>query len=210
MKVAVTYENGEVFQHFGHSEAFKLYEVEGGEVKSSEVVPTNGSGHGALAGFLRERGVEVLICGGIGAGAQNALAEAGIKLYGGVSGSADSAVQALIEGNLSYNPDVMCDHHGEDHHGDHENCGGHGVQWNCFRQTDFIFHSAHALQYSPASFQCSRYRRCRKIFRKPRSGGSRLYDSANQCIYESFYRSFPRSERTGCPFLCDKTGKADV
>lgn len=121
MKVAVTYENGEVFQHFGHSEAFKLYEVEGGEVKSSEVVPTNGSGHGALAGFLRERGVEVLICGGIGAGAQNALAEAGIKLYGGVSGSADSAVQALIEGNLSYNPDVMCDHHGEDHHGDHEN-----------------------------------------------------------------------------------------
>lgn len=120
MKVAVTYENGEVFQHFGHSEAFKLYEVEGGEVKSSEVVPTNGSGHGALAGFLRERGVEVLICGGIGAGAQNALAEAGIKLYGGVSGSADSAVQALIEGNLSYNPDVMCDHHGEDHHGDHE------------------------------------------------------------------------------------------
>ena len=40
-----------------------------------------------------------------------------------VSGSADSAVQALIEGNLSYNPDVMCDHHGEDHHGDHENCG---------------------------------------------------------------------------------------
>ncbi len=70
MKVAVTYENGEVFQHFGHSEAFKLYEVEGGEVKSSEVVPTNGSSHGALAGFLRERGVEVLICGGIGAGAQ--------------------------------------------------------------------------------------------------------------------------------------------
>ena len=65
-------------------------------------------------------------------------------------------------------------------------------------------------KYSPASFQCSRYRRCRKIFRKPRSGGSRLYDSANQCIYESFYRSFPRSERTGCPFLCDKTGKADV
>lgn len=60
------------------------------------------------------------------------------------------------------------------------------MQWNCFRQTDFIFHSAHALQYSPASFQCSRYRRCRKIFRKPRSGGSRLYDSANQCIYESF------------------------
>lgn len=84
------------------------------------------TGYTDQAKTLRERGVEVLICGGIGAGAQNALAEAGIKLYGGVSGSADSAVQALIEGNLSYNPDVMCDHHGEDHHGDHENCGGHG------------------------------------------------------------------------------------
>lgn len=131
MKVAVTYENGEIFQHFGHSEAFKLYEVEGNEVKASEVVNTNGSGHGALAGFLQERNVEVLICGGIGAGAQNALAQAGIKLYGGVSGSADDAVQALIDGTLAYNPDVKCDHHGEGHHGEghhkeHGNCGGHG------------------------------------------------------------------------------------
>lgn len=129
MKVAVTYENGEIFQHFGHSEAFKLYEVEGNEVKASEVVNTNGSGHGALAGFLQERNVEVLICGGIGAGAQNALAQAGIKLYGGVSGSADDA--ALINGTLAYNPDVKCDHHGEGHHGEdhhkeHGNCGGHG------------------------------------------------------------------------------------
>ena len=116
MKIAVTYENEEIFQHFGHCEAFKLYETEDGKVVSSQVVGTGGSGHEALAVFLKNLDVEVLICGGIGAGAQNALAEAGIKLYGGVSGSADSAVQALIEGNLSYNPDVMCDHHGEDHH----------------------------------------------------------------------------------------------
>ena len=83
MKVAVTYENGEVFGHFGHTEQFKIYEVEGTEVISSQIVDTNGNGHGALAGFLKEHGVEVLICGGIGAGARNALKEAGISLYSG-------------------------------------------------------------------------------------------------------------------------------
>ena len=83
MKIAVTYENGQVFQHFGHTEQFKLYEVEDGRVVSSQVVDTNGSGHGALAGFLREYGVDALICGGIGGGARNALAQAGIQLYPG-------------------------------------------------------------------------------------------------------------------------------
>lgn len=70
MKIAVTYENGQVFQHFGHTERFKLYEVEDGAVTASQVVDTAGSGHGALAGFLRERGVQTLICGGIGGGAR--------------------------------------------------------------------------------------------------------------------------------------------
>ena len=80
MKIAVTYEDGKVFQHFGHTEQFKIYEASEGKVLSAQVVDTEGSGHGALAGFLRERGVEVLICGGIGGGAQAALAQAGIKL----------------------------------------------------------------------------------------------------------------------------------
>ncbi|MDO5423343.1 MAG: NifB/NifX family molybdenum-iron cluster-binding protein [Eubacteriales bacterium] len=130
MKIAVTYENGQIFQHFGHTEAFKIYEVEDQKVVSSEVVSTNGSGHGALAGFLTEHGVQVLICGGIGGGAQNALASAGIQLFGGVSGNADDAVNALLGNSLNYNPDVKCNHHGEhEHHGDcgsHEhNCGHH-------------------------------------------------------------------------------------
>lgn len=122
MKIAVTYENGQIFQHFGHTEQFRLYDVEDGRVVSSEITDTAGSGHGALAGFLREKGVDVLICGGIGAGAQNALAEAGIKLYGGVSGNADAAVEALISGELAYDPEVMCDHHG---HGEGHDCGEH-------------------------------------------------------------------------------------
>lgn len=123
MKAAVTYENGQVFQHFGHTETFKVYEIEEKNIVKNEVIPTNGSGHGALADFLKDHGVEVLICGGIGGGAQNALAQAGIKLYGGVSGDADTAVAEWLKGSLNYNPDVSCSHH---EHGDHENCGSHG------------------------------------------------------------------------------------
>ena len=123
MKIAVTYENGQVFQHFGHTEQFKLYEVEDGRVTSSQVVDTNGSGHGALAGFLREHGADVLICGGIGGGARNALAQAGIQLYPGASGDADGQVEALLAGQLSYDPDTVCAHHD---HGEGHDCGHHG------------------------------------------------------------------------------------
>jgi predicted Fe-Mo cluster-binding NifX family protein len=131
MKIAVTYENGLIFQHFGHTEQFKIYDIEDGKIISSEVIDTNGQGHGALAGVLGGAKVDALICGGIGMGAQMALAEAGIKLYGGVQGDADEAAQALAEGRLEYDPDAKCDHHGHEEghecgHGDHE-CG-HG---NC-------------------------------------------------------------------------------
>ena len=124
MRIAVTYENGEIFQHFGHTEQFKVYDVENGKIMSAEVVDTNGSGHGALAGVLSALHVDALICGGIGGGAQAALAAAGIQLYGGVSGDADQAAEALATGTLAYNPNVMCSHHGEHHH--EGNCGDHG------------------------------------------------------------------------------------
>ena len=125
MRIAVTYENGSIFQHFGHTEQFKLYDIEDGKLLSSQVVDTNGSGHGALAGVLSAMNVDALICGGIGGGAQAALAAAGIRLYGGVSGQADEAVQALLAGQLEFNPDVMCSHH-EQHHGGEHSCGEHG------------------------------------------------------------------------------------
>ena len=126
MKIAVTYEHGQIFQHFGHTEQFKVYQVENGAVVGVKIVSTNGSGHGALAGFLMREGVDTLICGGIGGGAQTALAEAGIKLYGGVSGSADEAVIALLTGNLDYNPDVHCNHHDHEHGEGGHTCGSHG------------------------------------------------------------------------------------
>jgi len=127
MRIAVTYENGDVFQHFGHTEKFKVYEVEDGKVLRSEIVGSNGSGHGALAGLLGEHAIDVLICGGIGGGAQAALEERGIELCAGASGSADEAVEAYLRGEL-VNTGANCDHHGEGHScGDHENggCGEH-------------------------------------------------------------------------------------
>ena len=130
MKIAVTYENGQIFQHFGHTKQFKIYTAENGKIIDSEVVDVSGSGHGALAGLLSALGVDTLICGGIGGGAQMALANAGIKLYGGVRGDADAAVAAFLAGELAYDPDAKCDHHGEHHHGDHD-CGSHSCGNSC-------------------------------------------------------------------------------
>lgn len=135
MRIAVTYENGNVFQHFGHTEQFKIYDIEEDRIVGTQIANTQGSGHGALAGFLSEWKVDTLICGGIGAGAQAALAEAGIRLYGGVSGSTDEAVVALLAGKLAFDPDVHCSHHehGEGHHcGSGHHCGEekHGCAGN--------------------------------------------------------------------------------
>ncbi len=124
MRIAVTYENGEIFQHFGHTAQFKLYDAENGEIQSALVADTQGSGHGALAGLLRQWAVDALICGGIGPGAQMALAEAGIQLYAGISGSADAAAKALAAGELPQFADATCDHH--HNHGEGDSCSDHG------------------------------------------------------------------------------------
>ncbi|WP_455048274.1 DUF134 domain-containing protein [Mitsuokella sp.] len=127
MKLAVTYNeaNQTIFQHFGKTQAFKLYTIEDSKVVSSEVLPCNGAGHAALAVLLQQHGVDTLICGGIGAGAQSALANAGITLYGGTSGSADQAVEEFLAGKLNYDPAVHCSHHEHECHGGH-GCGQHG------------------------------------------------------------------------------------
>ncbi len=119
MKIAVTYDNGNIFQHFGRTENFKVYEVENNQVVSSEVIGSNGTGHGALAGLLAAQTIDVLICGGIGGGAQAALAEVGIELCAGAQGDADAAVEAYLKGEL-VNAGVTCDHH---HHEEGHDCG---------------------------------------------------------------------------------------
>ncbi len=132
MKIAITCENNQVFQHFGHTPEFAVYTVSDGQITDKKILPCGETGHGALAGLLAEDGVELLICGGIGGGAQMALANAGIQLIGGASGDVDDVMHALIEGTLNVNPHFQCHHH--EHEGGHfcggleekHSCGSHG------------------------------------------------------------------------------------
>ena len=127
MKIAVTYDQGTVFQHFGHSKQFKIYEVANDQITASQVVESGANGHDAIASFLVLQNVDVVICGGMGDGAQQALSEAGIEICTGAEGDADEAVAAYLRGEL-VSAGVNCDHH----HGDNEdegcgcggNCGG--------------------------------------------------------------------------------------
>lgn len=130
MKIAVTYDNGNIFQHFGKTEFFKVYEVENNQVISSEVISSNGAGHGALAELLGNQSVDLLICGGIGGGAKTALADAGVEVCSGVQGDVDQAVEAYLKGEL-VSAGVNCDHHHEEGHscGSHED--GHSCGGNC-------------------------------------------------------------------------------
>lgn len=127
MTIAVTYENGLVFQHFGHTEQFKIYETDGASILSQRILSSDGQGHGALAVLLSGNKVDALICGGIGAGAQTALKDAGIRLYAGVQGSCDEAVRKLLDGTLVYSESANCSHH---HEGGHE-CHHHSEGGSC-------------------------------------------------------------------------------
>lgn len=126
MRIAVTIENEMIFQHFGHTEQFKFYDIEDNQVKSEKIVSTQGSGHGALAGFLQSNQVDILICGGIGMGAKNALSQIGVQVFGGVQGKADEAVAMFLKDNLVYDPNVQCSHH--ENHGEGHTCGDHGCK----------------------------------------------------------------------------------
>ena len=127
MRIAVTYENGQIFQHFGHTELFRLYDVENGKVVHRMTIRPTGGGHEALAGVLKKAGVNVLICGGIGSGAVTALGQMGIQLCGGVSGSCDEAVAALLAGNLRSSNKSNCTAH------DAEGGCGHDCGHDCHR-----------------------------------------------------------------------------
>lgn len=133
MRVATTYDNGNIFMHFGRSEQFKIYDIQDGKVLNEQVVGTGGTGHGALAGLLANGGVDTLICGGIGGGAINALTQAGIKVYAGAQGNCDACVEALIAGTLAQTGEATYDCHGHDHEHIHEHggsCGCHGHHEN--------------------------------------------------------------------------------
>ena len=130
-RIAVTTENGEIYQHFGKTQCFTLYTIEDGKVADKKLLDTSDSGHSALAGVLKQAGAELLICGGIGAGARLALEEAGIRLYPGAAGSADEAVHAFLAGTLQYQPDLVCSHHRD---APPRVCGSHTCSAACYHE----------------------------------------------------------------------------
>ena len=153
MRVAVTYDNGNVFQHFGHTEFFKVYEVEDGKVVSSEVIGSEGSGHGALAGLLAGKKIDALICGGLGGGAMTALTEAGIEVCSGVQGDADEAVEAYLKGEL-VSGGVNCDHH-DHHHDEDHGCGESGCgEGGCGSSCGGCGHHAPAIEGKNVGMKC--------------------------------------------------------
>ena len=143
MRIAVAYNDDQVFQHFGHTSQFKIYDIDNGKIGSEQIVDTAGQGHGSLAVFLKNASADTLICGGIGGGAQRAIKAAGVELFAGIKGNADEAVKAYLSGTLQKHEGATCDHHhGEEHghdceghHHDHEcgihGCGHHGEHESC-------------------------------------------------------------------------------
>ena len=125
MKIAVTCDNGQVFQHFGHTPSFAIFEAENGILISEKIISSGDSGHGALALVLAEEMVDVLICGGIGGGAVNALSCAGIQVVGGAEGCVKAAAEAFLNGTLTVREDFHCHHH---HHADGDSCGSHSCE----------------------------------------------------------------------------------
>ena len=166
MKIAVTYDNGNVFQHFGRTEFFKVYEVEDNKVVSSEIIGSNGTGHGALAGLLAGQDVDVLICGGIGGGAQNALAQAGVELCAGAQGNTDQAVEDYLAGKL-VNTGSNCDHH----HGEGHDCGHHGEGHDC------VHHCGSGQEAGPALTGRNVGKTCRTHYRGTFNDGTQ-FDSS--------------------------------
>lgn len=126
MRIAIPYADGQIFQHFGQTEFFKVYDVEDGKIVSSQVISTEGNGHSTLAGILAALKADLLICGGIGPGAVNAMSAAGITVYAGNAGDADGAVAQYLAGNLVQNSQASCDHHDHEHHHEGHTCSSHG------------------------------------------------------------------------------------
>lgn len=120
MIVAVSFEEGEIFQHFGHTEFFKLFTIEKGIIKDSRIVSADGAGHSEIVDFLVKNKVDVLVCGGIGAKAVSFLSEAGIEVFAGNVGKVDDAITKFIKGELNKTDVSNCEEkaHGDSHCGD--------------------------------------------------------------------------------------------
>ncbi|MDD5936306.1 MAG: NifB/NifX family molybdenum-iron cluster-binding protein [Clostridiales bacterium] len=110
MRVAVSYDNGNIFNHVGDAKEFKIYDIEDGKIVSTEVLKSSGSGRAMVVDFVSTHFCDVLICNEICSGAKGAVNEAGTKVYGAVTGNADDAVEKLIQNQLEDGDTVICHH----------------------------------------------------------------------------------------------------
>ena len=126
MRIAVTFLAGQVFGHFGKSKEFAIFDIEDNKVAANHILPVTGEGHGALASLLKAHNVDLVICGGIGEGARDALTNSGIQYIAGVQGNVRHAVEEYLTGTLEDNPVKYCGHHHDDHNcgEDHHGCFG--------------------------------------------------------------------------------------
>src|SRR5665648_135695 len=127
MVIAVPHESGSVNQHFGRTREFLVTSAQDGAIRERSVyeVPGMQHNHLALAGFLQDRGVDVILAGGMGAPMREALERSGFEVICGVSGLAEDAVGAYLRGEVEPGPATCGHHHGEAHvHGEHHHGEG--------------------------------------------------------------------------------------
>lgn len=110
MKIAVSYENGQIFHHVGDTKTFKLYNVEENKVIDTKILETTGRGRGMVIDFLQENSATVLLCNEICSGAKGAVVDTGVQVFGGVTGDADEAVKAFLNNQLTDGDTVVCNH----------------------------------------------------------------------------------------------------
>jgi len=107
MKIAVAAVEGRVAEHFGHCETFLIYDSHSGE---ASFIPNPGHKPGFLPNFLGDKGVEVIIAGGMGGGAVEIFNSRNIKVVTGAQGDALAAAEAFCRGELNSSGDVCQEH----------------------------------------------------------------------------------------------------
>ncbi len=119
MKIAVAAMGNTISGHFGHCENFNIYDCADGKVVSAESVPNPGHRPGFLPNFLADRGVEVIIAGGMGGGAVDIFNERGVEVVVGAMGDAQAAVEAWLRGELKSTGSICHKHEHADECGHH-------------------------------------------------------------------------------------------
>lgn len=114
MKIAIPYNEGNVFEHFGRTKSFKVYDLQNGVIENTVFINADGSGHSELISMLKSVDVELVLCGGIGGKAIQMFNNLGIDVYTGATGNTDDVLRGFMDGSLKLNNTSTCDHHHDD------------------------------------------------------------------------------------------------